>query len=129
MPQLAPFRIPLVDPTAIRDGAEVEAAVRVLQKQDAKWLPIIRKDRCTSCDRCIEACGFGCLEKIDGTVVVASPNTCGSAAACVLTCRDEAIEMAWVIFSGDRDIGRWRTEAEREGPAVRCRPEVAVASV
>ena len=79
-----------------------------------KWMPIILADQCTGCGLCEDACGPKSLAMVDGLAVLVLPDTCGSEEHCISACRDEAIQMAWLPFSGDRAIGRWSDETERE---------------
>ena len=73
-----------------------------------KWVPVIQNDRCTGCGLCVEACGPKSLEIVDGTAVLARPETCGSEGHCIPVCQDDAIHMAWVLMKGDRTVGTWR---------------------
>lgn len=77
-----------------------------------KWMPIILTDRCTGCGLCVDACGPRSLAMLDGIAVLTLPDTCGSEEHCILACPDEAIQMAWLPFWGDRTVGRWSNEAE-----------------
>lgn len=72
-----------------------------------KWMPIIIEERCTGCGLCVEACGPKSLAMVDGIAVLAFPDTCGSEEHCISACPDDAIQMTWVFFSGDKAIGRW----------------------
>ena len=45
-----------------------------------------------------------------GLAVLAFPDTCGSEEHCVSACLEDAIQMRWLPFSGNRDVGRWNTE-------------------
>ena len=74
-----------------------------------KWLPVIVADRCTGCGACVEACGPGSLEMIDGLAVLVRPDTCGSEEHCIAPCNDDAISMAWVAAGQDRGVGTWKT--------------------
>ena len=77
-----------------------------------KWMPIVVADRCTGCGLCVDACGPKSLAMLDGIAVLTLPDTCGSEEHCIAACRDEAIQMAWLPFSGDRIVGRWGDEEE-----------------
>jgi len=77
-----------------------------------KWMPVIVVDWCTGCGLCVDACGPKSLGMVDGIAVLSLPDTCGSEEHCIAACRDEAIHMAWLPFSGDRTVGRWSDEAE-----------------
>ncbi len=78
-----------------------------------KWMAIILADRCTGCGLCMDGCGPKSLAMLDGIAVLAFPDTCGSEEHCISACRDEAIQMAWLPFSGD-SVGRWNDDVERE---------------
>ena len=75
-----------------------------------KWMPIVLEEQCTGCGLCVDACGPKSLTMVDGMAVLAFPETCGSEEHCISACRDDAIQMAWLPFSGDRSIGQWREE-------------------
>ena len=77
-----------------------------------KWMPIILADRCTGCGLCVDACGHKSLVMVDGIAVLTFPDTCGSEEHCISACCDEAIQMAWLPFSGDRTVSRWSDEVE-----------------
>jgi Na+-translocating ferredoxin:NAD+ oxidoreductase RNF subunit RnfB len=77
-----------------------------------KWMPIVVADRCTGCGLCVEACGPKSLAMVDGIAVLSFPDTCGSEEHCIAACREEAIQMAWLSFSGDRTVGRWNDRAD-----------------
>ncbi len=73
-----------------------------------KWVPVIDEERCTGCNRCVEACGPKSLEVRNGVAVLARPDTCGSEEHCIKPCPEEAIRMAWVQYEGNRARGRWQ---------------------
>ncbi len=75
-----------------------------------KWMPIVLAKQCTGCGLCVDACGPKSLAIEDEIAVLVFPDTCGSEEHCISACRDDAIQMAWVPFSGDRGIGRWENE-------------------
>ena len=72
-----------------------------------KWLPIIVEEKCTGCGLCVEACGPKSLAMAEGIAILAFPDTCGSEEHCISACPEDAIQMAWLPFSGDRAVGRW----------------------
>ncbi|MBI4971036.1 MAG: 4Fe-4S binding protein [Candidatus Omnitrophica bacterium] len=76
-------------------------------KQTYKWLPVIKKENCTGCGLCVEACTPKCLEVVDGVVVLTLPILCGSEEHCISPCNYEAIEMKWVPAPGRDYIGLW----------------------
>ena len=73
-----------------------------------KWMPVVDEDRCTGCGLCVDACGPKSLEMVNGIATLVLPDTCGSEEHCIVVCRDEAIRMAWLPFSGDKSVGQWR---------------------
>lgn len=75
-----------------------------------KWMPAILEDRCTGCGLCVEACGPKSLVMVKGVAVLGFPDTCGSEEHCIAVCVDEAIQMTWLPFSGNRNTGRWTDE-------------------
>jgi NAD-dependent dihydropyrimidine dehydrogenase PreA subunit len=79
-------------------------------------MPVVIKDQCTGCGLCVEACGPRSLAMTDGLAVLAFPDTCVSEEHCISVCRDDAIRMAWLPFSGDETVGRWRTDGTRAVP-------------
>jgi Na+-translocating ferredoxin:NAD+ oxidoreductase RNF subunit RnfB len=72
-----------------------------------KWMPIVLEDRCTGCGLCVEACGPKSLAIADDVAALVLPDTCGSEEHCISACKDEAIQMAWLPFSRNRNVGRW----------------------
>lgn len=87
-----------------------------------KWMPVVLADRCTGCGLCVDACGPRSLAMVDGIAVLAFPDTCGSEEHCISACRDEAIQMEWLPFSGTRTVGRWNDDAMERVP-VTCSDE------
>ena len=83
-----------------------------------KWLPIILEEQCTGCGLCVEACGPRSLAMGEGIAVLAFPATCGSEEHCISACPEDAIQMAWLPFSGDRAVGRWSDADEPVTPMV-----------
>jgi len=82
-----------------------------------KWLPVVDPERCTGCGLCVEACGPRSLEMVAGIATLVLADTCGSEQHCIAVCRDDAIRMAWLPFSGDASVGKWSETAE---PAVQA---------
>ncbi len=76
-----------------------------------KWMPIISEEFCTGCGLCVEACGPRSLALADGIAVLALPETCGSEEHCISVCQADAIQMAWIPFTGDASVGQWRDRA------------------
>ena len=80
---------------------------------DSKWRPIVLEEQCIGCGLCVDACGPESLAMEDGIAVLAFPDTCGSEEHCISACPVDAIEMAWLRFSGDRSVGQWREKIEQ----------------
>lgn len=77
-----------------------------------KWMPAILEDRCTGCGLCVEACGPKSLVMVEVVAVLAFPDTCGSEEHCIAACKDDAIQMTWLPFSGNSNTGRWNEPVE-----------------
>jgi Fe-S-cluster-containing hydrogenase component 2 len=77
-----------------------------------KWLPIVDAERCTGCGLCVDACGPRSLEMVAGIATLVLAHTCWSEEHCIAVCRDDAIRMAWLPFSGDASVGQWRDKCE-----------------
>jgi Na+-translocating ferredoxin:NAD+ oxidoreductase RNF subunit RnfB len=58
----------------------------------------------------MEAFGPRSLAMTDGIAALVAPDTCGSDERCIAACKDDAIQMKWVAFVGDRTVRRWRVE-------------------
>jgi Na+-translocating ferredoxin:NAD+ oxidoreductase RNF subunit RnfB len=78
-----------------------------------KWMPVVLSEQCTGCGLCVDACGPKSLTMVDGIAVLAFPETCGSEEHCISACRDDAIQMASLPFSGDRSVGKWSENIEQ----------------
>ena len=78
-----------------------------------KWMPVILKEDCTGCGLCVEACGPKSLIMMDRIAALAFPETCGSEEHCISVCRDDAIQMAWLPFSGDKGVGKWNEHVDQ----------------
>lgn len=56
------------------------------------WFPVIDKDRCTECGKCLDFCPFGVYELVDDRVSVVHPTHCkNNCPACARNCPSEAI--------------------------------------
>jgi len=78
-------------------------------------MPTVLEEKCTGCGLCVDACGPKSLVMMDGIAVLVYPETCGSEEHCISVCQDEAIQMAWLSFSGDQSFGKWRELKEQSG--------------
>jgi len=74
----------------------------------AKWIPVVDASKCTGCIRCVEVCGAKCLEITEGIAALPRPDAGGSEEHCITECRDDAIDMAWVLMEGNQTVGVWR---------------------
>jgi ferredoxin len=54
----------------------------------------------------VEACGPRSLIMVDGIAALAFPDKCGSEEHCISACPEDAIQMTWVFFSGNKAVGR-----------------------
>ena len=73
-----------------------------------KWLPLIDRELCTGCGKCIDACGPQCLVLRDGCALLLDPERCGSEEHCLPPCPEKAIYMRWLQHEGSRKRGRWQ---------------------
>jgi NAD-dependent dihydropyrimidine dehydrogenase PreA subunit len=56
------------------------------------WFPVIDRDRCTGCGKCIDFCLFGVYARSDDRVVVTNPSHCKTnCPACARVCPHQAI--------------------------------------
>jgi hypothetical protein len=53
-------------------------------------------------------CGAKFLEITEGIAALPRPAACGSEEHCITECRDDAIDMAWVLMEGNQTVGVWR---------------------
>jgi hypothetical protein len=51
---------------------------------------------------------------VNGVAELTEPETCGSEEHCIAACRDEAMQMEWLPFVGEKSRGKWRDEWGRE---------------
>ena len=50
-------------------------------------------DRCTGCEKCVEACTFGVLEWLDDRPIIVNPSNCSACLECKLSCPANAISV------------------------------------
>ena len=106
-------------------GVEVEEVVDLREGvgdwgpgNDA-WFPVIDKDRCSECGRCLDFCPFGVYEMVDDRVRVVHPSKCkNNCPACARNCPSEAIIFPKYgrspINGGvEQEEGSWKAEAGR----------------
>jgi MinD superfamily P-loop ATPase len=77
-----------------------------------KWMPVIDEGKCSGCGLCVSACGPACLGMDGALAVLTLPEACGSEEHCIGVCADDAIQMAWLPWTGDPSRGKWQA-----GPA------------
>src|SRR5512132_1685392 len=72
-----------------------------IMKPTLKWMPVINEDKCSGCGLCVNACGPACLGMDSGLAVLILPEVCGSEEHCIGVCADDAIQMAWLPWTGN----------------------------
>jgi Na+-translocating ferredoxin:NAD+ oxidoreductase RNF subunit RnfB len=63
---------------------------------EQRWLPVIDRDNCLGCERCVAACDHGCLEMIWSFATLTQPHNCTGEGRCTKACPQQIIQMAWV---------------------------------
>jgi NAD-dependent dihydropyrimidine dehydrogenase PreA subunit len=61
-----------------------------------KWLPVIDRDSCLGCERCVAVCEHGSLEMIWSFATLTNPHSCTGEGLCTQACPQQIIRMAWV---------------------------------
>ena len=61
-----------------------------------EWLPVIDRDSCLGCERCVAACESGCLEMIWSFATLTHPERCTGEGRCTQACPQQIIQMEWV---------------------------------
>jgi formate hydrogenlyase subunit 6/NADH:ubiquinone oxidoreductase subunit I len=64
--------------------------------RETRWLPVIDRDSCIGCERCVTVCPHACLEMEWSFSTLTNPQTCCGEAHCVEACPQQIIQMAWV---------------------------------
>jgi Na+-translocating ferredoxin:NAD+ oxidoreductase RNF subunit RnfB len=78
-----------------------------------KWMPAALAEQCSGGGLCVDACTPKFLTMVDGIAVLAFPETCGREEHCISACRDDAIQMARLPFSGDPSVRKWSEKIEQ----------------
>jgi len=66
-------------------------------------LPIIYRERCSGCERCIVICPVGALAQFDGRASLAHPDRCTFCALCEDICPEGAIALPFLIVFADSE--------------------------
>ena len=61
--------------------------------RETRWLPVIDRDSCLGCERCVAACEHGCLEMIWSFATLTNPHTCTGEGRCTEACPQQIIQM------------------------------------
>jgi Na+-translocating ferredoxin:NAD+ oxidoreductase RNF subunit RnfB len=71
---------------------------------EQRWLPVINRDSCLGCERCVAACEHGSLEMIWSFATLTNPHSCTGEGRCTEVCPEQIIHMAWVpVAKSDSD--------------------------
>ncbi len=63
-----------------------------VESENAAWFPILDKNRCVECGRCLDFCLFGVYSKNENRMVVTNPQNCkNNCPACARMCPQRAI--------------------------------------
>ncbi len=74
-----------------KGGNPFEVTLPVYEGEWVPWFPVIDRDRCTNCGKCVDFCMFGVYNS-DGLVEVAVPENCKTdCPACARICPETAI--------------------------------------
>jgi len=60
--------------------------------QTTHYLPTIDHEKCTKCEKCIEACPIGAISKIDDKITI-DQNVCLGCGVCVRSCQFESLSL------------------------------------
>lgn len=64
------------------------------QQMHSNTLPVVTKEHCTACGRCLLFCPEDAITISEGTAII-NADTCVGCAECVVTCRFNAIAVSW----------------------------------
>ena len=62
-----------------------------------EWFPLLDRNLCTGCAKCIAACPTNALAQVEGKAALAYPALCTYCAACETICPVGAIELPYLI--------------------------------
>lgn len=65
-------------------------------------LPMIDRDRCTGCHRCVDLCPTGALDQLAGKAYLRYPDQCNYCTACEDVCPTQAISLPFVVVLLER---------------------------
>lgn len=69
-----------------------------------KWAPVIDRDSCIGCERCVTACEHGCLEMIWSFANLTNPHSCTGEGHCTEVCPQQIIHMEWVAIEPNETV-------------------------
>ena len=61
------------------------------------WLPMLDRNLCNGCGKCIPACPTSALGRLEGKAALVFPDLCSYCAACETICPVGAIELPYLI--------------------------------
>ena len=64
---------------------------------NSNWQPLINRNLCTDCGKCIEICPTEALTQIEGKAALAHPDQCTYCAVCEEICPVQAINLPFLI--------------------------------
>lgn len=59
--------------------------------------PLINKELCITCKKCVEICPLDVLTYKDGAIIVRYPDECWHCRACIMDCPKQAISMRYPL--------------------------------
>jgi NAD-dependent dihydropyrimidine dehydrogenase PreA subunit len=66
-----------------------------------KWLPVIDRDSCLGCERCVTVCERSCLEMIWSFATLTRAEQCTGEGRCTQACPQQIIRMEWVAVKSN----------------------------
>lgn len=81
-----------IENLGLESDGDIETSIPVYDNPWQAWYPLIDRDRCTNCGKCIDFCLFGVYSKKNNRVIVAQPAECKTnCPACSRVCPQKAI--------------------------------------